>query len=260
MLAHDFIAGTSVGLIGGFTSGLLGVSPGGGLVVFSVLLLGCERHVAQGISLVAQIPPTSLSGIRRYWENGSRAPMRWLVLLILGMVVGGIAGALAAAKVSSSTLQWTYVFYLTALGALLIFRRAHQERGESSDGDAGQISWPALLAVGTIAGFSSGFLGIGGGLAIVVGLSALLKAPQRQAQLVGLVLATIPTTVPSAWVYWRQDWSMSWLVVAGVVVGLWGGTDLGARMANAVGRTALRRILISFVATMAVYMAYKALL
>jgi uncharacterized membrane protein YfcA len=117
-----------------------------------------------------------------------------------------------------------------------------------------------LLAVGTIAGFSSGFLGIGGGLAIVVGLSALLKAPQRQAQLVGLVLATIPTTVPSAWVYWRQDWSMSWLVVAGVVVGLWGGTDLGARMANAVGRTALRRILISFVATMAVYMAYKALL
>jgi uncharacterized protein len=186
--------------------------------------------------------------------------MRWLVLLILGMVVGGIAGALAAAKVSSSTLQWTYVFYLTALGALLIFRRAHQERGESSDGDAGQISWPALLAVGTIAGFSSGFLGIGGGLAIVVGLSALLKAPQRQAQLVGLVLATIPTTVPSAWVYWRQDWSMSWLVVAGVVVGLWGGTDLGARMANAVGRTALRRILISFVATMAVYMAYKALL
>ena len=104
MLAHDFIAGTSVGLIGGFTSGLLGVSPGGGLVVFSVLLLGCEQHVAQGISLVAQIPPTSLSGIRRYWENGSRAPMRWLVLLILGMVVGGIAGALAITRLLTDFL------------------------------------------------------------------------------------------------------------------------------------------------------------
>ena len=48
-------------LAGGLTSGLLGVSPGGGLVVFSVLLLGAEQHVAQGISLVAQIPPTSLA-------------------------------------------------------------------------------------------------------------------------------------------------------------------------------------------------------
>ncbi len=59
-------AGAAVGLVGGFTSGLLGVSPGGGLVVFSVLLLGAEQHVAQGISLAAQIPPTSLAGIRRY--------------------------------------------------------------------------------------------------------------------------------------------------------------------------------------------------
>ena len=54
------LAGIATGLAGGFTSGLLGVSPGGGLVVFSVLLLGAEQHAAQGISLVAQIPPTSL--------------------------------------------------------------------------------------------------------------------------------------------------------------------------------------------------------
>jgi len=36
------LAGAAVGLVGGFTSGLLGVSAGGGLVVFSVLLLGAE--------------------------------------------------------------------------------------------------------------------------------------------------------------------------------------------------------------------------
>ena len=59
-------AGIATGLVGGFTSGLLGVSPGGGLVVFSVLLLGAEQHAAQGISLVAQIPPTSLAAINMY--------------------------------------------------------------------------------------------------------------------------------------------------------------------------------------------------
>ncbi len=72
MLSHLF-GGLGVGLIGGVTSGLLGVSPGGGLVVFSVLLLGVEQHVAQGISLIAQIPPTSISGVRRYRVSGVRS-------------------------------------------------------------------------------------------------------------------------------------------------------------------------------------------
>ena len=89
----ELLAGGIVGLVSGISSGLLGVSPGGGLVVFSVLLLGVPQHVAQGISLIAQVPPTSLSGIRRYREKGNRSPLRWLVLLGIGFVIGGIAGA-----------------------------------------------------------------------------------------------------------------------------------------------------------------------
>jgi hypothetical protein len=41
---HDLLAG--VGLVGGQTSGFMGTSPGGGLVIFCVLLLGAEQHVA----------------------------------------------------------------------------------------------------------------------------------------------------------------------------------------------------------------------
>ena len=172
MIFSDLVASVGVGLVGGVTSGLLGVSPGGGLVVFSNLLLGSEQHVAQGLSLVAQIPPTSVSGIRRYWEKGSRSPTRWLILLSLGFLVGGVAGALAAANVSAAALRWTYVFYLIALDAMLILRRQRQPPGETADNFSGQIHWAALLGVGAVAGFSSGFLGIGGGLAITVGLSA----------------------------------------------------------------------------------------
>ncbi len=92
MFVNDLLASVGVGLVSGVTSGLLGVGPGGGLVIFSIFLLGAEQHVAQGISLVAQIPPTSISGIRRYWEKGSRSPVRWLVLLTVGFVVGGVGG------------------------------------------------------------------------------------------------------------------------------------------------------------------------
>ena len=124
-------AGIGVGLAGGFTSGLLGVSPGGGLVVFSVLLLGAGQHAAQGISLVAQIPPTSLAAIRRYREKGSRSPLRWLVILAIGFVVGGIAGAYAASFVSDKVLQWTYVAYLVLLDVMLILRRKREDTDET---------------------------------------------------------------------------------------------------------------------------------
>src|SRR5579871_6979372 len=100
----DLLGGSGTVMKRGFTSGLLGVSPGGGLVVFSVLLLGAEQHVAQGISLVAQIPPTSLSGIGRYREKGSRSPLRWLILLGIGFLAGGVAGALAANFVVTAVL------------------------------------------------------------------------------------------------------------------------------------------------------------
>ena len=45
---YEFLAGAGVGLIGGLTSGFMGTSPGGGLVIFCVLLLGAEQHIAQG--------------------------------------------------------------------------------------------------------------------------------------------------------------------------------------------------------------------
>jgi uncharacterized membrane protein YfcA len=252
-------AGIATGLAGGFTSGLLGVSPGGGLVVFSVLLLGAEQHAAQGISLVAQIPPTSLAAIKRYWEKGSRSPLRWLILLTIGFLAGGVIGAYAASFASSKVLQWTYVAYLIILDVMLILRRERKETEVSEAPASADLHWLALLIVGLIAGLSSGFMGIGGGLATVVGLSAVLRVPQRQAQMVSLVLSLIPTTIPSAWVYWQQGWSSPWPVLIGVIAGLIVGNDIGARLANRVDRAALHVLMVLFVSAMALYMAWKAM-
>jgi len=253
------LAGIGVGLAGGFTSGLLGVSPGGGLVVFSVLLLDAEQHTAQGISLVAQIPPTSLAAIRRYWEKGSRSPLRWLVILAIGFVAGGVAGAYAASLVSSKVLQWTYVAYLVLLDVMLILRRERKGTDEPEVGASPHLPWAALAAIGLAAGLSSGFMGIGGGLATVVGLSAVMGVPQHQAQMVSLVLSLIPTTLPSALVYFEQGWSSPWTVLAGVIIGLLVGNDIGARLANRVDRSSLHVIMVLFVSMMALYMAWKAL-
>ena len=55
--------------------------------------LGPNSTLHQGISLVAQIPPTSLAAIKRYWERGSRSPLRWLIVLTNGFLAGGVIGA-----------------------------------------------------------------------------------------------------------------------------------------------------------------------
>src|SRR6185312_13460641 len=145
----DFLAGAGVGLVGGLTSGFMGTSPGGGLVVFTVLLLGAEQHVAQGTSLITQIPPTGLAGVRRYWQNGNRSPLTWIVWIGVGY---------AAAAVPDAVLQWTYVVYLVALIALLILRRDRKD-GSSHADDSDQVPWVPLLLIGALAGFSSGFMG-----------------------------------------------------------------------------------------------------
>ncbi len=98
------------------------------------------------------------------------------------------------------------------------------------------------------------------GLATTVGLSAVLGVPQRQAQMASLVLSLIPTTIPAAWIYWRDGAMAPWPALLGVILGLVVGTDLGARLANRTDRRALRPILFAFVSAMAVYMAREAYL
>ena len=61
----EILGGLLAGGIGGLASGFLGITSGGILVLLLVLILK-DQHVAQGISLVAQVVPTSLSGVRNY--------------------------------------------------------------------------------------------------------------------------------------------------------------------------------------------------
>ena len=72
MNLSDILGGLLAGGVGGIASGFLGITSGGILVPLLVLLLGKDQHVAQGISLVAQVVPTSLSGVRNYSQSGHR--------------------------------------------------------------------------------------------------------------------------------------------------------------------------------------------
>src|ERR1700710_993797 len=148
----DILGGLLTGGIGGIVSGFLGITSGGILVPLLVLILGKDQHVAQGISLVAQVVPTSLSGVRNYRQSGHHISMRWLVWLAIGFAIGGCVGALLATHVSDRALQWTFVGYLIILLAIVILRPPQRQvEGTAGASEALALPWAALATIGAIA-------------------------------------------------------------------------------------------------------------
>ena len=255
----DILGGLVTGGVGGLASGFLGITSGGILVPLLILILGKDQHVAQGISLVAQVVPTSLSGVRNYSRSGHRISLRWLIFLAAGFCVGGAVGALLASHVSGRALQWSFVSYLTILLAIVLLRspRSKTEAGETAPEEV-PVHWVVLAAVGAIAGGSSGFLGIGGGLAITALMAGLAKISQHRAQAMSLAVTALPVTLPAALLYMQQGTELPWQAIISLVIGLWIGTDIGARFANRVSPDKLRIMMILMIASMAVFMAFKA--
>ncbi|GAA0000728.1 sulfite exporter TauE/SafE family protein [Bradyrhizobium diazoefficiens] len=237
----------------------MGTSPGGGLVIFSVLLLGAEQHVAQGTSLITQVPPTGFAGVRRYWQSGNRSPLQWIVWIGIGFLVGGAGGGYAAAGVSDAVLQWTYVVYLALLIAALLLRRDRKDGA----GEAGDPRRTALAPAVPHRRAGRLFLRLHGDRRrawrspSALPRACACRSTRRNSS--GLVFSVIPTNIPAAWIYWSKGLMVGWPAIIGIVAGLWVGTDLGARMANGVSKSVLRRVMIALVSLMALYMTYKAL-
>jgi uncharacterized membrane protein YfcA len=255
----DILGGLLTGGIGGLVSGFLGVTSGGILVPLLVLILGKDQHVAQGISLVAQVVPTSLSGVRNYSRSGHRISIRWLTWMAIGFCIGGIIGALLATHVPDRTLQWCFVGYLLVLLTIIVSRPPRPRTQAEPDTDAEPpLHWASLCAIGAVAGWSSGFLGIGGGLAITALMTALMKVSQHRAQAMSLAVTALPVTLPAALLYVQQGTELPWLTIVSLIVGLWAGTGIGANFANRVRPDKLRLMLMIMIAAMAIFMAFKA--
>jgi uncharacterized membrane protein YfcA len=258
MNAADIIGGLLAGGVGGIASGFLGITSGGILVPL-LILLGKEQHVAQGISLIAQVVPTSLSGVRNYSQGGHRVPLRWLIWLAIGFAMGGGIGALLATHVPDRALQWTFVGYLVILLAIVVLRPPRSKAPDSTDiSEDVPLHWASLAAIGGVAGWSSGFLGIGGGLAITALMAGMLKISQHRSQAVSLAVTALPVTLPAALLYVQQGTELPWLTIIGLIVGLWVGTDIGARFANRVSPDKMRIMMIVMTAAMTIFMAFKA--
>jgi uncharacterized membrane protein YfcA len=256
----EILKGVVTGVVAGFSSGLVGVSPGGFLVPIASLTLGVPQHLAQAISLVAQAPPTSLSGVSNYRKGGHTAPISWVIILSCGFVLGGVAGAALTSRFSNHELRWMFVGYLLIL-AVVSAVRGRKAKEAAAGHERRHVAWAGLVVIGAVGGFSSGLLGIGGGLAITALSAILLRIGQHQAQSLSLMMLALPLTLPAAWVYVRQGAHLPWWAIAGILLGLVVGTKGGAIVANKLPERKLKVAFIVFIVVilgMAIYMAVTA--
>ena len=255
---HDLelIRSVLAGAIAGLASGFLGVSPGGILVPVISLLLPFSQHMAQAVSLVAQAPPTSLAGISAYSRRGRKIDRITVVIVSVGFIVGGPMGAAVAKGCSEYHLRWGFVGYLLVLTALAI-RRTSDAKKASTDTRIATVGRPvaALVAIGVTAGFSSGFLGIGGGLAITALSVLLLHKEQHEAQALSLAISALPLTLPAAWVYSHEGVRLPWPMIGALIAGLALGTWIGSQFANLLSEKKLKTAFVMLLIAMASYMA-----
>ena len=256
MMTHLYQA-LIAGSLAGFGSGLLGVSSGGILVPVLAVAFGIEQHMAQLISLAAQILPTSLPGVLLYQKKGYPVAWKAVAIITIAFIFGGAFGAKIATALTSNVLRWLFITYLVLLAAVVMRKKSseHSIRPDSLKVSNAQIK--GFLIIGFVGGFSSGLLGIGGGLAITALSIGLLHLSQHQAQAISLAVSVLPLTLPSVWVYLKNGEPLPWSMLAGVVIGMLLGTIAGAMLANKLRPEKLRVWFIGLILLLAIGMAWK---
>jgi uncharacterized membrane protein YfcA len=97
------------------------------------------------------------------------------------------------------------------------------------------------MALGLVAGISSGLVGIGGGIIITPALVLLCKFTQQQAQGTTLALMVPPIGLLAAWQYYKNgfvDLKVAALICAGFFI----GGLLGARVATSLPNVVLEKL------------------
>ena len=169
-----FIGLVLIGICAGFASGLLGVG-GGFLIVplqyFLLKYIGVNPDLAMLISLgtsLAIIIPTTLSGAYRHTRTMDGIIKPGVQLGIFG-IIGGVLGGFVASGLPSRMLEIIF-------GCLLLFIAVNNIVNINKEREDARIPFNLISTgiIGFLVGFSSGLLGVGGGIFLIAILTALL--------------------------------------------------------------------------------------
>lgn len=155
----------ALGLFNGVLAGLLGI--GGGMVIVPAMIwlapkLGVPSdyvmHVALGTSM-ATICFIAVSSARSHHKRGS-VSVPLLKVLIPGIAIGGLLGAVIAKVMNTEWLAWIFSVFAMLVGIKMLAGLTPQAKGDKA------VSHQRVPA-GIVMGAVSSLVGIGGGSVVV---------------------------------------------------------------------------------------------
>ena len=237
VLAVSFGVGIVVGLTG---------MGGGALMTPALIFLGVSPTAAVANDLVAASVNKSV-GAAVHWRAGS-PNLKLAAMLIGGSVPFAFAGAFIVDHFGGESAE---EFVKTAIGVALLFTAAtytvrmyiqlrQVTGGNEAPEQAFQVRPVPTIVVGMVGGLLVGITSVGSGSLIMVAL--LLLYPGLSAvRLVGTDLVQAVPLVLAAAIGHVIVNGVDWGILIPLIVGGTPGTFLGARMANWVSQSVIRR-------------------
>ncbi|NPV58507.1 MAG: sulfite exporter TauE/SafE family protein [Actinobacteria bacterium] len=237
----EFAFAVILGFAAGFTSGAFGV--GGGIITTPAIRMLLQRSA--DIALGTPLPitfPSALVGGFNYWRAGKVNRRVVAICALFGFAGTGIGSSITA------LMDTRYIMMITALVIVyLSWRTASAALGRDSYGRAviprerrRAPVWK-LGFIGFTAGFSSGFLGLGGGFILVPAFFFLLGLELKEClgnSLVIIAALSIPGSIIHS-ALGHVDWALALAMTLGVMPGAFTGSFFTLRARD-------RRVLLLF--------------
>ena len=115
-----FIVLLTIGLIGGFVSGMSGI--GGAIIMIPLLtlLLGFTQHKAQGTTLALLLFPVVALSVYNYYKQGY-VDFKLVLFIALGFFVGSYLGSLLAVNLSGFKLKKIFAVVILIISIKMLF-------------------------------------------------------------------------------------------------------------------------------------------
>ncbi len=256
-------------LAGGAAAGALGalLGVGGGILIVPLLTLGLHYplSVAVGTSLICVIATSS--GAAAHYVRAGRADVRLGVTLEVATALGGIAGGLLAGVLPEE-------FIAGLFAVLMLYTAFTLARAPAAVSDPAAVTGatedsavshapryrtrrlPAAMAGSFVAGNVSALLGIGGGVLKVPIIHLVMGAPLPVAVATSNFIIGVTASAGAVFYLFRGEVDPT--VAGPVVLGVFAGAYVAARVAGRIRPAALRLVFIGLLLYVAVQMALRA--
>ena len=260
-------------LVAGFLGALTGLGGGAVIIPMLTLLLGVDIRYAVGASLVSVIA-TSSGAAAAYVREGF-SNIRIGMFLEIATTTGALVGATLATHVSGGAIATVFGLVLIGSGYLSRKPRSKEEREAPPDLLATKLRMngsfpdregtreynvqhvPAGLSLMFVAGALSGLLGIGSGAMKVLAMDRAMKIPFKVSTTTSNFMIGV-TAAASAGIYLSRGYIDPGLSMP-VMLGVLGGSLLGARVLVRAEIKWLRRVFSLVIVALGIEMLYKGL-